>query len=480
MKEKILHNMEKSGNHYAIVCAHQAILYKELKEMVLERKSWYENYFANQIVGIVAGNILEVVILLLLALLTKGKIILLGDNLKKNEFEYYLEHLGVQAVFINEEKRKEFQPELESANRFGSIGELECYIYSRDNLAEAQYKYDDYIIQITSGSEGVSKAAGRTEISLENEIINTCRAVDFQNDQVFMTIPPIAHSYGLVIGLLLPLYLGKTVILVNDFVPDLVEKFLVEYKVNVLIAVPFMYHILSKRLNVKTKEQNYLSKCFSAGGFLDDTVRKRFQEAIGITIWNDYGSTETGVMCIETEGISGSVGKPIPGITVSILDSDGAPVKENQNGIVYVSGKSIGHGYVFPAELNESRYCGNIYCTGDIGRFDLHGRIYLEGRNDDFFIVGGEKTSAMEIRKIILCIEGVKDAVVVSENNPVIGDIISVYIVRKPDSTIKENDVLKYCNANMEMFKVPKKVFFIKEIPKSKNGKVLKKYLLNY
>lgn len=142
--------MEKSGNHYAIVCAHQAILYKELKEMVLERKSWYENYFANQIVGIVAGNILEVVILLLLALLTKGKIILLGDNLKKNEFEYYLEHLGVQAVFINEEKRKEFQPELESANRFGSIGQLECYIYSRDNLAEAQYKYDDYIIQITS------------------------------------------------------------------------------------------------------------------------------------------------------------------------------------------------------------------------------------------------------------------------------------------------------------------------------------------
>lgn len=479
MRKTILHNMENNGDQLAIICAHKTISYRKLKEMIIERKEWYEKNFSKRIVIVVAGNIVEVVVLILLAALTKGKVILLGDNLRKNEFEYYVEHLGIQAVFIGKEKSEEFKIQSEKVNQQDSLGALECFTFERHDSLDALYKEDDYIIQITSGSEGISKVAARSEFSLENEIINTCKAVDFRNDQVFMTIPPISHSYGLVIGLLVPLYLGKTIVLVDNFIPDLVEKYFVEHKVNVLIAVPFIYHILSRRLQNNTKEHNYLSKCFSAGGFLDNNVRKKFQDIIGITIWNDYGSTETGVMCIDTEGITGIVGKPIPGITLSILDSFNEPVKENESGIIYVSGKSIGRGYVFPYNLNESKYCRNMYCTGDIGKMDLYGRIHLEGRQDDFFIVGGEKTSAMEIKSAILRMEGVNDAEVVSEKSPTIGDIISAYIVRKQGSTINEIDILRHCNANMETFKVPKKVFFIHKIPRNKNGKVLKKYLLN-
>ena len=315
MFERIYENVVACGDKMAIVNGKYSLSYSDLKRELDEKKEWYETIFNGKNVAVVAGNVWETVLLILLAAQSRGRVILLGDNLRPNEFEYYVTNLKLDYVFISEEKQKEFELKCVMAEEVLTYNRLKCLTcVRREDETDTLYKDEDFVVQLTSGSEGVSKATSRSMESLKNEIIYTCKTVDLSNDEVYMTIPPIAHSYGLVLGLLIPLYLGKKVILMESFAPNQVEKYLSEYKVNLFIAVPFMYHILCRRNSLK-KKKLFLTKCFSAGGVLDAGIVKEFYELTGINIWNDYGSTETGLICLETTGNLNNVGKPIYGVT---------------------------------------------------------------------------------------------------------------------------------------------------------------------
>jgi long-chain acyl-CoA synthetase len=477
MFEKIYENATFLKQKTAIVNGKYTLTYADLKRELDEKKEWYETVLKGKNVAVVAGNVWETALLILLGAQSHGRVILLGDNLRPNEFEYYVKNLQLDYVFISEEKRKEFEAKVVMTEEVLTYNRLKCLKCKRvEDATDTLYEDEDFVVQLTSGSEGVSKAASRSIESLKNEIIYTCKTADLSGDEVYMTIPPIAHSYGLVIGLLIPLYMGKQVILMENFIPDQVEKYLTDYKVNLFIAVPFMYHILCKRNSI-SKDKLFLNKCFSAGGALDASIVNKFNDLTGINIWNDYGSTETGLICLETSGKLNKVGKPIYGVDLKIRDSAGNNLGVNEQGVINVSSKSFGRGYVFPYSLTEKKFVDGYYITGDVGRVDTEGYASIEGRNDDFFIVGSEKTSAGEIKNALLTIDEISDAVVTSEKNPGIGDIIVAYIVRNGGSVITEMDVVKRCKTFMEEYKVPRKIHFIREIPKNKNGKVLRKYL---
>lgn len=477
MFERIYENAVAYGDKTAIVNGKYSLSYSDLKRELDEKKEWYETIFNGKNVAVVAGNVWETALLILLAAQSCGRVILLGENLRPNEFEYYVTNLKLDYVFISEEKQKEFESKCVMAEEVLTYNRLKCLTCVRKEVeTDTLYKDEDFVVQLTSGSEGVSKAASRSRESLKNEIIYTCKTANLSNDEVYMTIPPIAHSYGLVLGLLIPLYLGKKVILMESFAPDQVEKYLAEYKVNLFIAVPFIYHILCRRHSLN-KENLFLTKCFSAGGALDADIVKEFHDLTGINIWNDYGSTETGLICLETTGKLNKVGRPIYGVTLKIRDFEGNDLNIDKQGVINVSGKSFGRGYVFPYSLTNKKFVDGFYITGDVGRVDDKGYVCIEGRNDDFFIVGGEKTSACEIKNALLTINDITDAVVTSEKSPGIGDIIVAYIVRNDGSVISEMDVVKRCKTFLEEYKVPRKIHFIKEVPKNKNGKVLRKYL---
>ena len=479
MIAKIYENASLYGDKTAIVNGKYTLSYADLKRELDEKKQWFETLFKGKNVAVVAGNVWETALLILLAAQSNGRIILLGDNLRPNELEYYVTNLCLDYVFISEEKQKEFGLKYivtEESLTYNRLKCVACERNSSETMSDTRYEDEDFVVQLTSGSEGVSKAASRSMESLLNEIIYTCKTADFSDDEVFMTIPPIAHSYGLVLGLLIPLYLGRQIILMENFNPDLVEKYLVDYKVNLFIAVPFMYHILCRRHSI-VKEAVFLTKCFSAGGALDESIVKEFCDLTGINIWNDYGSTETGLICLETAGKRNKVGKPIYGVDLKIRDSERNDLSVDMQGVINVSSKSFGRGYVFPYSLTEEKFVNGFYITGDVGRIDNEGNVSIEGRNDDFFVVGSEKTSAGEIKNALLTLDEISDAVVMSEKSPSIGDIIVAYIVRNTESTITEMDVVKRCKTFLEEYKVPRKIYFIKEVPKNKNGKILRKYL---
>lgn len=167
----------------------------------------------------------------------------------------------------------------------------------------------------------------------------------------------------------------------------------------------------------------------------------------------------------------------IYGVTLNIRDSEGNDLNVDKQGVINVSGKSFGRGYVFPYSLTNKKFVDGFYVTGDVGRVDNEGYVCIEGRNDDFFSVGSEKTSACEIKNALLTIDDIADAVVVSEKNAGIGDIIVAYIVRKEGSLISEMDIVKRCKTFLEEYKIPRKIHFIKKVPKNQNGKMLRKYL---
>ena len=178
-----------------------------------------------------------------------------------------------------------------------------------------------------------------------------------------------------------------------------------------------------------------------------------------------------------------SVGKAIPNCEIFILDENGNEVTNGEIGELVVRGSNVMRGYWNSPELTEKVYRKGLYqgetllYTGDLFRQDEEGFLYFLGRKDDMIKSKGERISPKEIENVLCSIHGVAEAAVIGVPDEILGQAIKAFIVKKDGWEIETNEILYYCSKNVESFMVPKYIEFIKELPKSPNGKVDKKIL---
>jgi long-chain acyl-CoA synthetase len=327
-----------------------------------------------------------------------------------------------------------------------------------------------FVYSFSSGSTGRPKRLARTHGQLWAE----AHSYDWigPDDKVFCAIP-LFHTYGMGCCLVASVRHGATLILLDDPNPFVLRReramtLLERERITVFPGVPFNFRHLADAPN--EADLSALRLCFSAGTALPRATFDAFAGRFGIGVRQLYGSTETGTLTANLDPDPAvtfeSVGKPVGSVRVRI-----------ESGEIAVSSPAATRGYSDMPELNEQVFRDGWFLTGDLGRLDHEGRLYVTGRKKLLIEVAGHKVDPIEVEDVVRLHPKVREAVVVGVRARAGGEE-AVKAVVVPIDGCREREVIEFCQERLANFKVPHVVEFREEIPKSPLGKVLRKYLM--
>lgn len=340
----------------------------------------------------------------------------------------------------------------------------------------------------TSGSTGFPKGVMMTHQSMVFTSWSLVEYLRLTVDDRLMLLLPLAFDYGLY-QLLMAVTVGGSLLVEQSFIfPATIYRNIEKYKPTVFPGVPTIYAMMiaaSKENPISFASIQKVTNTAAAlpAEFIPD-LKKIFPNAL---IFKMYGLTECKRVCyLEPEFVDikpDSVGKAIPGTEVFLLSADGKPVPAGEPGILYIRGPHVMLGYLNKEELSKEmlrpgKLPGErILCSNDLFKMDEEGFLYFQGRTDDIIKTRGEKVSPIEIENIIYKIEGIKEVAVIGIPDAIMGESIVAHITLHENKTFTEKEVQKECMSKLEVFMVPQKVIFLKQMPKSPNGKIDKKEL---
>lgn len=470
----ILENAQSYFHKTAIFFEDEVLTYKQLHDKIMLAKEIIDSFdlFQGEPVGICIGNSPEFLVMLLACELGKHPAVLLSVDFKESEMEYHIKNSRIRYIFTS---HMCLSSERLGLNQIGEFENLLIY-YSGNSIKNDLYQQGDFICQLTSGTDGKAKGVIRTSDAVLLEIEETIQVMKVTMEDCFLTLPPLCHSFGLIGGALLPLYLGCTLVLVKKFTPAKVAKEVNKQKVSVIFAVPFMYKML---VDSSYKQEGYyssLKKCISAGALLAEEISGDFYDLTGIHIMQDYGSTETGIMSFNANPQNNveSVGSSVGSRQFKVVDTEGNTLIAKQMGRFLTKSKCNLRCYIYPDNANDNILDGWL-CLGDIGYIDEKGELHVLGRESNMINVGGLKVDPVEIEKIIKELSAVDDVVVVGKPAIPFGEIVKAIVVRKGE--LSELDITLHCKGRIGNHKIPKIIEFVDSIPRSATGKIQRKYL---
>ena len=335
-------------------------------------------------------------------------------------------------------------------------------------------------ILYTSGTTGRSKGA---MLSHKNLGANTATLRDywgFTSDDVLIHALPVFHTHGLFVATHCVLLSGARMFFLNRFDADTVIDLLP--RATAMMGVPTFYTrmLANPRLTADVCAGMRLFVSGSAP-LLPETF-KEFEERTGHRILERYGMTETTMNTsnpLDGERIAGTVGFPLPGIEVRIADEDGKALPQGEVGILEVKGPNVFKGYWRQPDKTEAEFrADGFFITGDMSMIDAKGYVHIVGRAKDLIISGGFNVYPKEVELCIDQIEGVQESAVIGVPHPDFGEAVVAVIKRQsggPD--ISADAIQSTTKAELANFKVPKKVFFVDDLPRNTMGKVQKNLL---
>ena len=335
-------------------------------------------------------------------------------------------------------------------------------------------KPSSYVYQYTSGSTGTPKVAVHTQ----NNLINGGRiyqhTFEVDSHDVILTAVPLTHSFGMVAGLMTALLSGARLVLLERFVPNGLISLVESAAVTILVAVPFVYDLVSRCHLPNPPNLDSLRLCLSSGAPLTKEIAERFKGKYALDIRQAYGTTETGAIALQTSedylGFSDTVGKPVMGAQVRIVDTDKRDVEPGQRGQLLVHTSTVFKGYLNRVNATSKVLVDGWYHTGDIAYQDQDGFIYLIGRKETFINVGGKKVNPLETEQVMTSHPDVEEALVYSRNESGAGQSVHAKVVVQ--NKISESELIAFCRQHLTPYKVPVRVHVVDQIQKRNMGKV--------
>ena len=343
---------------------------------------------------------------------------------------------------------------------------------SNDDLALLLY---------TSGTSGKPKGVMLSHGNITANIRQAVEWVGFRKDEVLLGVLPQFHTFGLTVLTLLPLTHGCRVVYSARFVPGRIVKLFRQHKPTAMIAIPSMYNALLHAKDAKPEDFASLRYAVSGGEPLPDAVAGQFFDRYGVRIAEGYGLTETSPVtnwCRPHEFKPHSVGQPLPGVQERIIDPDtGAVLGRNADGEVRIKGPNVMQGYYHLPKETAAAFDGQgWFKTGDIGRFDDDGHLYITGRLKDMLIIGGENVFPREIEEVLNHHPSVKDSGVVGMKDPMRGEQPVAFVELKEGEKFDAQSITSWCRSKLAGYKVPE-VRHLEALPRNGTGKVLRREL---
>jgi malonyl-CoA/methylmalonyl-CoA synthetase len=363
-------------------------------------------------------------------------------------------------------------------SRDGSL--LERASHQPDTFETVERQADDLAaILYTSGTTGRSKGAMLTHDNLASNAKVLQEYWHWQPGDVLLHALPLFHVHGLFVASHGALLNGSKMIFLPRF--DNAEVIRHLPQATVFMGVPTYYvRLVADPAFDQTVCTNMRLFVSGSAPLLLDTFNE-FTRRTGHTILERYGMSETTMLVSNPYGgdrIGGTVGLPLPGVSVRVVNGDGKPCGIDEIGDIQVKGSNIFKGYWrMPEKTAEEFTPDGYFKTGDVGRFDAKGYLSIVGRSKDLIISGGYNVYPKEIESFIDELDGVVESAVIGVPHPDFGEAVTAVAVVKPDATISEGDVIGTLKTKIANFKVPKRVFFVQELPRNTMGKVQKNVL---
>jgi len=362
------------------------------------------------------------------------------------------------------------------------------------------------IVLFTSGTTGEPKSVPLSHANLRANLLALAALWQRSSDDRLLHVLPAHHFHGLVLGLYGSLLAANTVVLMPGFDAAATLAAIPAFDINLLMGVPTVYARLLEH-GAPPGALAALRLAISGSAPLPAALWEAFRERFGVALVNRYGLTETAIVTSTSHGTqrAGTVGKPLPGTEVSICDkegryhgaigagvsggsgsgaigagvSGGSGSGATARGEICVRGPSVTSGYGNAPEANAHSFRDGLFHTGDLGHFDEHGDLWVEGRLKELIIVGGSNVIPGEVETPLSSVEGVAEIVVAGAPHRDLGEIVVAYVVaRSSDTERLEKDLRIHANLTLAAYKRPRAYFFVDAIPRNAMGKVDRKRLL--
>lgn len=338
------------------------------------------------------------------------------------------------------------------------------------------------VIMYTSGTTAKPKGVMLDESMFHTNTTGIQAHLQFSpKDRAIMALP-LFHSFGNIISLVF-LRSGGTVILLPQFHPKTILTTIAELQATVLPLVPTIYSFLVQLAEQGSYDTSSLNYCLSGGAALPHALLKKVESVLGTTILEGYGLTEASpVVAVNTMvdgSVPGSVGPPLPNVTVKIVDDGGNPVTGGNVGEICVQGETVMRGYWKLAQETRDMVTADGWLkTGDLGHVDEEGRLYISaGRKKDLIIRAGENVSPLAIENVLINHPAVLEATAIGVPHDRLGEQVVACVALKKAGALQENDLKEYCRGKLPAFMLPDHFRFYETLPKNPVGKILKTQL---
>jgi acyl-CoA synthetase (AMP-forming)/AMP-acid ligase II len=337
------------------------------------------------------------------------------------------------------------------------------------------------VVILTSGTTGAPKGAARKEPESLEPMAAMLSKIPLRAQEATMIAAPMFHSWGFAhFSLALPL--SSTLILRRRFDPEDTLRAVAHHRASALALVPVM---LQRMLELGPEtiaryDLHALKVIALSGSALPGDLATRAMDAFGDVLYNLYGSTEVAWATIATpedlRAAPGTAGRPPMGTIVKLLDGDGREVGPQDGGRIFVANEMMFDGYTGGGG---KEIVDGLMSTGDVGHFDRDGRLFIDGRDDEMIVSGGENVFPREVEDLLADHPQIEDAAVVGVEDAEFGQRLKAFVVVRDRAELTEDAVKAYVKENLARYKVPREVVFLAELPRNATGKVLKRTLVN-
>lgn len=328
--------------------------------------------------------------------------------------------------------------------------------------------------QYSSGTTGRPKRIARDHANVLFELDSLVHTFGLSNRDRFIGVAPFSHVNGMMRTMMACLYSGATLFPLPRFDRQAVVETVERHEITVFIAVPFMFSILAQSRFATPPDLSSLRLCISASAPMPVPHNRAFEQRFGLYVRQLYGSTETGTISVNLDDDVAdtleSVGHPIRGVTVEAFDDDGSEVPSGSMGELAVSSPAAIREYPGRDDINREAFRDGRFFTGDVGRIEDGGHIYLIGRKKFFINKGGFKIDPREIQELIENHPQVAEAAVLGVPSTYGDDKVKAVVVR--DGECAEQDIIEHCRGRIADFKIPSIIEFRDSLPKSPTGKL--------
>ncbi len=356
------------------------------------------------------------------------------------------------------------------------------------------YRDDDLaVILYTSGTSGKPKGVMLTHGNLEADARAGVAHSGITDADTFLGVLPQFHSFGLTALTLIPLLCGGKVIYTARFMPKKIVQLIRRHRPQITMGVPSMYGALLSVKDLSAEDVASIRLPVSGGEPLPDATFETFQQRLNLTLMEGYGLTETSPAThwsTPDRHRRGSVGTALPGVRTFVLDEHNRPLPPDTEGEIALAGPIIMRGYYKRSDLTDEVMIDlpdpeaddpgttvRAFRTGDIGKVDADGFLFITGRKKEMIIVGGENVFPREIEEVLNHHEAVHDSAVVGKADGMRGEVVVAFVELGEGASFDEAALRSWCRDRLAQFKVPREIRQIDQLPRNPTGKIMRRQL---